>query len=174
VERKRFQYEATKKIRSLFSVVENVSMPILENLLGKMQEDINKMDIGCSEKMLMESINTSLNTFISGKRDMEKYHKVGKFIISICNVCQSVLIEALLTEIINGIQGKRQGRYPANLVLDESAAKMLDEMSGESKSGKGTGLTQTPARSWKNKSIAGINRVGYEDKGGASRFFKVI
>lgn len=39
---------------------------------------------------------------------------------------------------------------------------------------KGTGLTQTKARSWKNKSIAGINRTGYEDDGSASRFFKSI
>jgi site-specific DNA-methyltransferase (adenine-specific) len=33
------------------------------------------------------------------------------------------------------------------------------------------GLTKTESRSWSNKSIEGINRVGHNDKGGASRFF---
>ncbi|MHA1381648.1 MAG: DNA methyltransferase, partial [Candidatus Helarchaeota archaeon] len=64
-----------------------------------------------------------------------------------------------------------KGRWPANLILDEEAGKMLDEQSGESRSGKGTGLTPTPARSSMNASVAGINRVGYNDRGGASRFF---
>jgi len=64
-----------------------------------------------------------------------------------------------------------KGRFPANIILDEEAGKMLDEQSGESKSGKDQGLTQTKARSWKNTSLAGINRVGHNDKGGASRFF---
>ena len=64
-----------------------------------------------------------------------------------------------------------EGRWPANIILDEEAGAVLDEQSGESISGKGTGLTPTKGRSWKNKSTEGINRVGHDDKGGASRFF---
>jgi len=69
----------------------------------------------------------------------------------------------------NSIQST--GRFPANIILDEEAGAMLDEQSGVSKSGKDQGLTKTKARSWKNTSLAGINRVGHNDKGGASRFF---
>ena len=64
-----------------------------------------------------------------------------------------------------------EGRFPANVILDAEAGATLDEQSGESIGAKGTGLTATKARSNMNASIAGINRVGYEDKGGASRFF---
>jgi len=67
-----------------------------------------------------------------------------------------------------------QGRFPANIILDEESAKMLDEQSGERKVG------------WTNKdkqqgqSNFGIGNVNgkefgehYSDKGGASRFFYV-
>lgn len=66
-----------------------------------------------------------------------------------------------------------QGRWPANIILDEVAAEMLDEQSGNIKGSKASGLTPTKARSNMNASIAGINRTGYEDSGGASRFFYV-
>jgi len=39
------------------------------------------------------------------------------------------------------------------------------------KGSKATGLTPTKARSWKNTSIAGINRTGFEDEGSKSRYF---
>jgi hypothetical protein len=39
------------------------------------------------------------------------------------------------------------------------------------KGSKGSGLTQTKARSWKNSSVAGITRVGHDDSGSAARFF---
>jgi len=70
----------------------------------------------------------------------------------------------------NSLTGVRQdGRFPANIILDEEAGKMLDEQSGYSKStidkkehnGKGT--------SWFLKSK--ITKVARQDKGGASRFF---
>jgi site-specific DNA-methyltransferase (adenine-specific) len=61
------------------------------------------------------------------------------------------------------------GRWPANVVLDESQAAALDQMSGESQSrighprgadsGDGWGMTATGAE--------------YDDTGGASRFFYV-
>lgn len=67
------------------------------------------------------------------------------------------------------------GRWPANVVLDDVAAEMLDEQSGErpgmklaelnrgSTTGKGLGYGSTSAQQ------AGM--VGYSDGGGASRFF---
>jgi site-specific DNA-methyltransferase (adenine-specific) len=64
-----------------------------------------------------------------------------------------------------------QGRFPANIIFDEEAGKILDEQSGITKSGKSTGLTPTKARSWKNSSKEGINRIGHNDEAGASRFF---
>ena len=69
------------------------------------------------------------------------------------------------------IAGSVCGRFPANIILDEEAGKILDKQSGISKSGKSRGLTPTNARSWKNSSIQGINRIDHDDKGGASRFF---
>lgn len=75
----------------------------------------------------------------------------------------------------DGLNGSRHagttdaGRWPANVVLDESQAEVLDEQSGESQSrvgkprgadhGEGWGMTATGAE--------------YDDLGGASRFFYV-
>ena len=69
------------------------------------------------------------------------------------------------------VEMNSKGRWPANLILDEEAGRMLDEQSGTTKSGKSTGLTPTKARSSFNSSIEGINRIGYDDNGGSSRFF---
>ena len=64
------------------------------------------------------------------------------------------------------------GRFPANIIFDEEASKLLDEQSGISKSKKsmrGVGYTDS--------SIFGIGdkdfdtKRGFDDKGGASRFF---
>jgi len=64
-----------------------------------------------------------------------------------------------------------QGRFPANIILDEEAGKMLDEQSGDRKSGKYKGEGSKSGGIW-NKSTgkpAGIEYCG--DTGGASRFF---
>ena len=60
------------------------------------------------------------------------------------------------------------GRWPANIMLDEDAATMLDEMSGTSKSTKGK-----PRRSQAPGDGYGMTHTGaeYNDIGGASRFF---
>ena len=65
------------------------------------------------------------------------------------------------------------GRWPANVVLDEDAAKLLDEQTGE-RSGR-------PAKATMRGEIIGSGEpgmfvgsyatTGYEDSGGASRFF---
>jgi site-specific DNA-methyltransferase (adenine-specific) len=66
-----------------------------------------------------------------------------------------------------------KGRWPANLLLDEVSAELLDEQTGELKSGyagknsRAWGVAnETSINSWKPK-----NTVGYRDFGGASRFF---
>lgn len=66
-----------------------------------------------------------------------------------------------------------QGRFPANLVLDEFAAEMLDEQSGIScHTGTNTGLL---GKNGIFSSSIGLDksRVGFGDIGGASRFFYV-
>ncbi len=68
-----------------------------------------------------------------------------------------------------------QGRWPANVLFDESAAQILDEQSGVSKSVGGTGaIKQKLGVAEMNASKAGANPVfNYGDVGGASRFFYV-
>jgi len=64
-----------------------------------------------------------------------------------------------------------QGRYPANVILDEVSAKMLDEQSGYSKSHAHPRVS-SPERATvygkRNKIVTGTY---YDDFGGASRFF---
>lgn len=64
-----------------------------------------------------------------------------------------------------------QGRFPSNLVLDEEAAKMLDEQSGILKSGGGIKNPIGGALTWKKSS--NHQDSGYQEPsvGGASRFF---
>jgi site-specific DNA-methyltransferase (adenine-specific) len=61
------------------------------------------------------------------------------------------------------------GRWPANFIHDGSQEVL--ELFPDVKGSKGSGLTKTNARSWKNKSTEGINRIGYDDSGSAARFF---
>lgn len=69
------------------------------------------------------------------------------------------------------IGGSASGRWPANLVLDEDAARMLDEQSGDAGEGFGVrGAGPTDGRS--SFALPGQGQVvGYGDSGGASRFF---
>ena len=69
------------------------------------------------------------------------------------------------------------GRFPANIILDEEAGKMLDEQTGELKSGfmkAGTPrlMSENPNKNtygeWKPDTVANDT---YGDSGGASRFF---
>ena len=71
-----------------------------------------------------------------------------------------------------------QGRWPANLILDETTAEILDEQSGISKS---LGHNRPHSTKW-GYSVNGNNsneydyetgQTGYSDVGGASRFFYV-
>jgi site-specific DNA-methyltransferase (adenine-specific) len=65
------------------------------------------------------------------------------------------------------------GRFPANVILDEDAARLLDEQSGESKSSpvgfKGIGWKHSGNTSDEMTSLEYQNK--FNDSGGASRFF---
>jgi site-specific DNA-methyltransferase (adenine-specific) len=65
------------------------------------------------------------------------------------------------------------GRWPANLILDEEAAQLLDEQSGISKSPP-IGSMCAGSKSgdiYKKGFIGKISQNGFGDSGGASRFF---
>ena len=70
-----------------------------------------------------------------------------------------------------------QGRWPANVILDEVSAGLLDEQSGVSvcKVGlRGSLSAEGSHEGWKRESHKGYNGLrGHEDSGGASRFFYV-
>lgn len=73
----------------------------------------------------------------------------------------------------SGNKQNEQGRFPANIILDEDAGKILDEQSGESVSKKRKNISTRKDGSLLfdgiGKSISGDGE--YNDKGGASRFF---
>tara|TARA_R100001530_G_scaffold135409_1_gene112552 strand:- start:1273 stop:2727 length:1455 start_codon:yes stop_codon:yes gene_type:complete len=70
---------------------------------------------------------------------------------------------------------ERQGRFPANIILDEEAGEMLDLQSGETKSPSGgirkAGSEFGQGSGWNDHLNKDTIRIGHSDKGGASRFF---
>ena len=69
--------------------------------------------------------------------------------------------------------GGDAGRWPANVIFDEEAAQVLDEQSGERKSGGENGVRKRPnSDGWGMNAQTVINGRP-ADSGGASRFFYV-
>lgn len=68
------------------------------------------------------------------------------------------------------VQINTNGRFPANLIFDEEAGKLLDKQSGVSKSGKPKGEGSKSGGIWQ-KSTGLPAGPEYGDEGGASRFF---
>lgn len=66
-----------------------------------------------------------------------------------------------------------QGRFPANIILDEEAAKMLDGQSGESKSSNAIRKNKQRETMMLYGHYEKCKTKGFSDKGGASRFFYV-
>jgi site-specific DNA-methyltransferase (adenine-specific) len=67
-----------------------------------------------------------------------------------------------------------QGRWPANLILDEYTAELLDEQSGQSFSRTGGVSTAGKSASFMSGGVLKETpRTGHNDSGGASRFFYV-
>lgn len=65
--------------------------------------------------------------------------------------------------------GHDQGRFPANVILDEIAAEMLDEQSGSVASGYRKNPSTQSGSNFHNNN--GVGERDYKDNGGASRFF---
>jgi site-specific DNA-methyltransferase (adenine-specific) len=69
-----------------------------------------------------------------------------------------------------------QGRWPANIIFDEEAGQLLDEQSGIGKSNRGVRIIEgkedriNPS-GWKETKRTSGKVAGFDDKGGASRFF---
>ena len=69
-----------------------------------------------------------------------------------------------------------QGRFPANIIFDEESGKMLDEQTGELKSGSGA-IKKATAKGYQGNDYGvesrpiGTEMISHNDKGGASRFF---
>lgn len=79
----------------------------------------------------------------------------------------------------DGFQGEtHEGRYPGNVAMDESVARVLDAQTGISKSSggvikrAGAQIRQLEGRTDRPAVIP--DGQGYTDSGGASRFFRVI
>jgi DNA modification methylase len=76
----------------------------------------------------------------------------------------------------DGFKESTEGRWPANLILDEAAGEMLDEQSGEQKSGTAVRRNTGHGRHF-GVADDGLgdttptHDLGYGDTGGASRFF---
>jgi site-specific DNA-methyltransferase (adenine-specific) len=69
-------------------------------------------------------------------------------------------------------QPKHDGRFPANLILDEEAGKLLDEQSGISKcTTTSIGYTNPEEQDDFFKGLKNKVTVRHNDEGGASRFF---
>lgn len=69
--------------------------------------------------------------------------------------------------------GQKLGRWPANLVLDEEAAALLDEQTGDLGRSSGTEVAGEahPHGIYGSRTKEGRGQIGYGDNGGASRFF---
>jgi DNA modification methylase len=71
----------------------------------------------------------------------------------------------------NGTTIDNEGRFPANIILDEEAGRVLDEQTGILK--PATSRTSTKPKNASSYSVGGDANPAnlYSDKGGASRFF---
>jgi DNA modification methylase len=66
------------------------------------------------------------------------------------------------------------GRWPANLILDEYTAELLDEQSGQVGGGNGEPIVAGDfGKNGRYSPAKGATTQSYKDKGGASRFFYV-
>jgi len=151
-----------------------------QNTRGNTPIHESVMNMGTSLKPANEPICVARKP-LSEKSVAENVLKWGTGGINIdgCRVgTDGVIIKGGTGKIMNGINPRKngehhnsEGRFPANIILDEIAGELLDEQSGERKVGKGS-----RSGGFQKGYIDGevVNRVvneGYNDKGGASRFF---
>jgi site-specific DNA-methyltransferase (adenine-specific) len=75
--------------------------------------------------------------------------------------------------IMRHAQNSVSGRWPANIILDEHTAGLLDEQSGVSKSSDHLRVSQASKSNSMNTVLGAHQGYGISDSGGASRFFYV-
>jgi DNA modification methylase len=63
------------------------------------------------------------------------------------------------------------GRYPSNIIFDEESGLLLDEQSGDRKSQRCDKPSDCGGNTWPGTIQTNRGPRGYDDKGGASRFF---
>ena len=123
---------------------------VLEHGTGALNIDGSRIGSGTGEKKVREMSNMKGGNYAQGEEDYSDRDPVVR-----------------VTE--------DKGRYPANILLDEESAEMLDDQSGESKSQVNVG---DPDRYGTSEGDATTFHYGrfdenntYDDRGGASRFF---
>ena len=160
--------------------------------------DINSKVIGSffglfqAEQNINPTENTNLNISKSGKIILAQNQKVSlsitltemdlTIVSKTCNLCDQAIMPAYISVNIKIMKNEKQNmqkeqenvalgaRWPANLLLDEEAAQMLDQQSGNTKSSN-----HIKHNNGKNKERFGkfnpCNSTSPIDSGGASRFF---
>jgi len=118
--KKKFPEDTTRKIRNLFSVVGSVDMPTSEKILGKIVEDISKMDIGYSEEMLAESISISLNTYISGRNTTEEKNQEDMMSTTLTGN-ETTTEKKTSNSLQEANTSSSIGRFPANVICSDDA-----------------------------------------------------
>jgi DNA modification methylase len=179
----------TQEIKE-FTATKNAEQISNENQNGQKQVDTSKTATGCLDEMSTESINTSLNTFTSGNAPMDQSPadissitstKTKKTIDSkTCNSCHAEITHAITLQNIRVVKSETQsmqnaqgpsGRWPANVIFSEEAAKVLDEQSGVLKNGGQNSSSPDVEGLFGNRKSGHTKFAG--DSGGASRFFYV-
>jgi len=183
---------STQGIKDNF-VHENADTKDSEKTLGNQQDVISSVDIGCSEEISKGITNINSNMFILGKSTTDLSQKDLSFTtltkskliteLRICISCKSEITSNSISSNTNLTTSEKLstldanvkvGRFPSNLILDEVAAQMLDEQSGELKGpwGKnGDGSKNGETSIFKIGGINSQNELRGQEIGGASRFF---
>jgi len=129
----------------------NIAQNVLKWGCGGLNIDACRIGVGTGETRIVHYPNIKGDNYGQGKK---LYKEVGT-------------VEYIVED---------KGRFPANVILDEQAAKMLDKQSGVSKSTKPKNPdNRTIFRKDGYVSVSGLHSPenSYNDKGGASRFFYV-
>jgi DNA modification methylase len=134
-------------------LIGTVAANVLEHGTGALNIDASRIGTGTGEKKTVQYPDIRGDNYQQGK---ESYGERG----------------TVEREVVD------KGRWPANVILDEYSAGLLDEQSGDSKSPKtyvrNAGTLEGDRVAYANiGEAAGTESKNYGDSGGASRFFYV-